>query len=571
MAFEKEESDRKSWVVTNIIIIISLLFIKQLNGNVGYGNGNGCDSWYFFGVYQSYFNLRSMLGDYYQFGRFPAILPWIFLGPRISVTALTDIKFWTYFLISLGSFSYAGVTLFGARIGSLISILFLGCTLYIGALSTDYVTGAGLAWECAAIATTIGAAKSERPAPWLFLTGALYACCVYTHIPMAMFIFSTPLYLFLRMPKPAVASLAKFLALMMIGFLVLTIILCLSSLALQGDFIFFKTELITAFHYVGTAFYKRPNTGMKWFLYDTNIPVFLLAGTTSLIALFRASFRRGTTALPALSIPALVYLAVVILCFGFEFSGRMVLQENVFAPWMLPSAFLAIGSALSLEVPNKTFSISLCIAAAAVLFWAACRMDPGVNQWWRYALGAGAVLSLLLPFGAWSTATATICILGLLAITYPTGNGWLPWDKARPNEQALYQFVKRAHQFVTVHSGDTLPSFWVSGDFSHLSDPLFVSIATPRTFMECMSFPASFPSPRVNRENRKKYDAYFPDLATAVGTHDISQGRRLFIIARGRDLVASASDAFHSVGLTVVPLDEKEIAPGVSIAVANIM
>jgi hypothetical protein len=139
----------------------------------------------------------------------------------------------------------------------LVSILFLGSTLFLGALSTDFITGAGLAWESALIAATIRAAKSEHPLPWLLLAGALTACCIYTHIPLAMFIFATPLYPLLRIPRPTIADLAKSIALMTIGFFVMTLVFCLSSLALGGHFIFFESELMTAFRYLGSKTYQQ--------------------------------------------------------------------------------------------------------------------------------------------------------------------------------------------------------------------------------------------------------------------------------------------------------------------------
>jgi hypothetical protein len=267
---------------------------------------------------------------------------------------------------------------------------------------------------------------------------------------------------------------------------------------------------------------------------------------------------------------------VVVLCFGFEFGGRVVLQENVFAPWMLPPAFLAIGSTLSLSgSPNSALSKVLCIAAAFVLVWAAYRMDRRLDFWWRYALAAGAVLCLVLPLGGWSSATVTACVLGLLAITYPRSYEYSPWF-ASWDKRAFYEVVGRAHRFVTVHFGDPKPApsvgtrlaFWVSGDIANpLGDPLFVSIAAPRSFFECEVFAASYPSLHIQHE---KWNAPFQDLSVAVADQYISPGRRLFIIARGHDLVASASNVFHSVGLDAVPLDETEVAPGISIAVAEI-
>ena len=562
--------DRNAWLTTNAIVIAAVLIAKLLNENIGYSNSSGCDSWYFFGVYQDYFHLRAMFLPTapYQFDRFPAILPWIFLGPRVSAVALTEAKFWTYFLISSGSFSYAAITLFGARIGPLISILFLGCTLFIGSLSTDYVTGAGLAWECALIAASIQAARSERHAPWLILAGMLGAFCVYTHSPMAMFIFSTPLYLFLR-PKPTVKYLANSVMLMMVGFFVTTIVLCVASSLLYGNFFFFKNELLTTFRFViGSQYYARPMPDtLQWFSYDANIPVFLLAAAASLLTLVRLGLRRAIMASPNMAIPALIYLAVFILCFGWEFSGRIILQQNVYAPWMLPSVFLAIASALSLATfANRPLSIVLCMAVALVLVWTAGRANPGIDYWWRYILAAAAVLSLALPFRAWSTALATGCILALLGIDYPTGYGELSWFPRDWNGKALYELAKRAHQFITVHTGNERPRFWIGGDFEGLGDPLMVAVAAPLSFLECSGFPQNYPSLQANGRSWQQT----PNLLAAVRNHYISAGQRLFVIAHGHDLVASASHAFHSAGLSVTPLDETEITPGISIAVAYI-
>src|SRR5579863_1992600 len=155
--------DRNAWLASAAIATASVLIATSFNRNIAYANGALCDPWYFFGINQDYFRLRAALGDEYQFDRFPAILPWIFLAPHLSAAALTEAKFWTYFLIASGCFSYAAVKLLGARIGPLISIQFLCSTFFLAPLSTDFVTAAGLAWECALLASLIQAAHSKHP------------------------------------------------------------------------------------------------------------------------------------------------------------------------------------------------------------------------------------------------------------------------------------------------------------------------------------------------------------------------------------------------------------------------
>lgn len=561
--------DRNAWGLSAAIAILSVFIATRLNQNIGYANDALCDPWYFFGINQAYFHLRAILGDEYQFDRYPAILPWIFLGPRLSAVALTEVKFWTYFLIASGSFLYAAVKLLGHRIGPLVAILFLCSTSFLAALSTDFVTAAGLAWECAFIASTIRAGTAARPAPWCILSGVFCACCVYSHIPMIMFIFSTPLYFLLRASDRTIKELISAPALLVVGFLATTISLGLASLQIGGNFLFFKHELLTALLYVAKNIYARPMTDtFQWFSFDALIPIFLLAAAFSAVTLGWLRFQGSVMKSLNLALPAVIYLAAAALCFGFEFSGRMVLQEGVFAPWLLPPAFLAIGSTLSVAgSPGRILSISLALTAACVLTWMACRLNPEIDYPWRYILAGAALLSLVLPWRVGSLALATGCILALLSIDYPSGYGYLSWDRMHGNGREIYRLVKRADQFIANYSGSTSPVFWVSGATAAPDDPLFVAIAAPRSFLKCNDFAASFPNLEVTQAG---FDPTFPDLPTAVRNHYIAPGHQLFIIARGRDLVITAADALHSVGLKATPLAEMELAPGISIAAAAI-
>ena len=50
----------------------------------------------------------------------------------------------------------------------------------------------------------------------------------------------------------------------------------------------------------------------------------------------RSPFPESAVPAPNMAIPAVIYLAAAALCFGWEFSGRLVLEGNVVAPWLLP-------------------------------------------------------------------------------------------------------------------------------------------------------------------------------------------------------------------------------------------
>ena len=202
-----------------------------------------------------------------------------------------------------------------------------------------------------------------------------------------------------------------------------------------------------------------------------------------------------------------------------------------------------------------------------MLTWTASRLNPGIDYPWRYILAGAALISLVLPWRVYSLTLATGCVLALLVIDYPSGYGYLSWDRMHGNGKEIYKLVKRADRFIALYSGDASPGFWVSGATTAPEDPLFVAIAAPRSFLKCSDFAGSFPNLEVTHAG---YDPTFPDLPTAVRDHYITRGHRLFIIARGRGLVNAGANALHSVGLIPTPLAEIELAPGISIAAATI-
>ena len=148
---------------------------------------------------------------------------------------------------------------------------------------------------------------------------------------MVMFIFSTPLYFLLKGADRTFGKLIYASVLLIGGFLAMTLALCVASVLIGGHFVFFKHELLTAFLYVATNYYGRPMTDtFQWFSFDAYIPVFLLSAAFSTATLVWLSLQGSVLKTLNLSLPAIVYLAAAALCFGFEFSGRMVLQEGDF-------------------------------------------------------------------------------------------------------------------------------------------------------------------------------------------------------------------------------------------------
>ena len=248
----------RAWWLTILTALISVFIVRLLNNAVGYANYDGCDYWYFFGLYQDYHQIRIWYPWAYQLYRYPALVPWIYLGSHMSVTQFHDLKFWTYLLIAAGSFSFSAIRLRGSIRGFVISILFSCSTLVLGTLSTDYVTGAGLAWVCLVFAATVHGARSSGRRYWALLVGALYACCVYTHIPIIMFTFSLPFLFFATYEGDrALRQFITFNAWGILGFLAASMALGMYSVFIGNEFFFFRNEVVASSGYFNPKIYQE--------------------------------------------------------------------------------------------------------------------------------------------------------------------------------------------------------------------------------------------------------------------------------------------------------------------------
>lgn len=545
-------------------IVVAVAVAKSLNPSIGFANGSDCDPWYFTGIYEDYFGLYRLFPGHYQFFRYPALLPWIYVAPHLSSIAFHDLKFWTYLLLTSGCFASASIALLGNRVGALIAILFSCSTLVLGTLSSDFVTGAGLMWECAIIAATVYGASRDKQLPWAIATGVLYACCVFTHLPTVMFAFPLPLLFFAESKRPRpILSFIRFNAWGLAGFIAATALMALYSVAIGNPPAFFWAELIAATHSLDADFYQRPITNTwDWFKSDTNIPVLLAAVAVSIVGLARVAIWRGDQwwLWPA----PVAFLLVAAPCFTWELTGHFVLQQNVFAPWMLPTAFLAIGAGLAMAPPMRSIAaLPICVIAAAALSVMAIRANPGIPFEARFAVAALVVLLCAAAFWRHSGALIAVASLVLICVTYPTGYGLTPWFIYRVPAWPAYESTHAAHAFVETYAQGERPTFWISGDVGAAAIHAIAAVSTPRSFLQCSDFAASFPA--VARK-MSGWDHWLPDLKTESASGYIKPGKRLFVIAKGSDLMRAAAEPLASVGLVGKLVAERVIDEDVSIA-----
>lgn len=553
-----------------LTIVISVFLLRLLNSAVGYANSGNCDSWYFFGLYQDYNKIRDWYPQAYQLFRYPALVPWIYLAGHMSVIWFHDLKFWTYLLIATGSFSFSAIRLLGPIRGWVTSILFSCSTLVLGALSTDYVTGAGLAWQCLVIAATTHGAQSSRWRRWALLVGAFYACCVYTHIPMVMFVFSLPLLFFATYEgEKAIRQFIIFNVWGILGFLAASVALGLYSLSIGNEFLFFRNELVATLNFFNPQTYQRPYSDyVVWFSRDGNIPVIFFGLILSLVSLGGRLTGWLSFVDSRRAVIMTIYAPVAVVCLLWELTGHVILQQNVYAPWIYPTLFMVVGAALPpLSTRNVAMRILLCVAVVGVLIWAATRVDPAYPFVWRYAMcGIFVVAMFTWKFrfaGAASIGAAAL----LVAMSYP---GWMAggaWSQDHRFERLLYKITQQAHQFVSAHSNDKPPLFWISAEGMTAADPRYASMMIPRSFMECWHLPGSFPSASVEKTG---VNPSYMDLSTARNTGYFQPRRMLFVIGGGEDLSDVAKSRLAALGISASAIADQSLAPDMSIAAFEI-
>jgi hypothetical protein len=536
---------------------------RLLNRNIGYGNGFNCDSWYFFGLQ---FNFRAFYDLHaYQALRFPALVPWIFLGNVLPYHLLNLLKFLVYFGVTCSAFIWFNSRLFGPRVALLTTILYCCSTSFLGVLSTDYLTGAGVMWISLLIGATVEAGGSRHVFAWSVVAGVLEGMTFFTHIPTSMFVFAIPLFLFARGgsgdSRSHVRRGAVYLSGAAVGFGLVNLVLGAYNRSLGGSFVFFGSQISIALAMVRSTVNSVDNrvAGFGWLTQEAVVFTMALAVIGSIVLLLSRG-RQAVAGLPGdpARIAAVVYLATAGVLFAWEFSGRIILQTNVYAPWIHPILFAAFGGMLSTVGVIRSLSVkrlagvSLLVAGTML---AAAAYDHSTTDD-RYLLigktvcGLAFLLALLrLRESRWG-ALSLISLVGVMVFSYPTGYGAFPWAANGYSGRDLTNETMSAVKILkSLHLGE-VPAFWLG-----LSQP--EPLPVPRSYLNCSVVAGSFPSTGVGT-------AGLEPLFLPLTRDFIGRTRTLAVVARGKDLYTVAKPALSGLGFDSYLIGEWPIGAGSS-------
>jgi hypothetical protein len=544
--------------VTVLGCVLFAATARWLNPDIGYANSFNCDTWYFFGLQLNFHEIYNWK-LYYQAFRFPALVPWIFLANRLNYETLNALKFFAYLIITSAGFFWFSARLFGTRVAAVVTVLFCCSTAFLGVLSSDYVTAAGVAWISLFLGATSEAAYAARPAWWGVVAGCFFGLAFYTHIPIALFVFSVPLIYFAGPDAgKGPAGFARYAAGGAAGFALMSAVCGLYNVSLGGDWFFLGPEIRYALVLARDAAASRPYrpAGFMWLIRETTVLTMLIGVLSSLAVLslnLRHSNNRNT------NLAAVVYLLIAVVTMGWEISGRTLLQMNVYAPWVFPTLFMAIGAALwqvkaLREMSRQDFAVMLFVMAGILLF-ISTRLDAGPAQgagpyFLRVALGGMFVLSSVIFRSSTAGLIAPACLTLFIAASYPSLNGYgsIPWYPGHilPGRDMTVQAAQAIQ--VLQRAGLTgSPAFWLD-----LAQP--ERMAIPRSYLYCSNFSAGFPSLNPGSGEESQYPA--------VTRQSVGEKRSLVVIASGQQVGELAAQRLRAIGFDSTSVGEWPIGSG---------
>lgn len=547
-----------------VLFVCFAFVVRRLNQNVGFGNAVTCDAWYFFGLQ---FNFADAFASrrFYQPYRYPAVLPWAWLGNTVSYVVLNYAKFFFYYAVISGAFLWTSIKLFGRKVGVLTAALFCCSPALFGVLSHDYVTSAGLAWASMFLALTVQASASRRPFVWSMLAGMFFALCVHTHLPTVMFVFAIPI-MFLAYDSRGsfLGRAAQYSIGALVGTGVVVVGLGLYNKFLEGQFFYLGHQIEIALQLSKSAD-ANANTGrindLTWIKREGTVSIVMLTIALGLALLVR---ERGRVVGNVVGAAALTAAVTSVFVFGYELSGRILLQYEVYSPWIMPVAVVAVGAALYRvsairSMPSPLWAVS--ILTIFIVCLASNRYVRGELDFDPiFAAKMVALLQFLvacLVLHKSNYGIVALVPIGLfMAISHPTMYGSAPWTDDGPASRRMHivaaETLKR-YQSLKHHD---IPAFWINA-----SPP--DTLGAPRAYLKCGDFAGSFPA---TTQDGTGANMLFP----AVRKEEMGTARHLVILAEGKNLYEAAKPVLDQIGVQSRFVGEWSVTPTISMTVLKI-
>ena len=329
------------------------------------------DPWFYLGYFRSLVNYKRDLffGSYYG-SRLAWVLPGFLAHSLFPPLAANVVLHLTVHLTATLSFFSVLLCVAGMRSAFLATMVFSVSPWLWAATGWDYPDGAGIAY-CLLATALLTRAAAEPVSKWLlFGAGLAMAGMLYTHLFLGTFTGLLVLYYFgltwIRVRNLQAPLLVVSCVWIGVGFGAATLILCAINYGLDGTFWFYAPSVSRAFQ-MSKDFYFVRSIWRSHQLVPWLWPA--VFGSVTAIALlpvrWKSKFERANGAgimLSALLLAAFGYMAYL------QSRGTTVLGHHPYVSYLLPFAFLAMGSSFwpAVETMGLRTYVVICCAAAAM-------------------------------------------------------------------------------------------------------------------------------------------------------------------------------------------------------------
>jgi len=324
------------------------------------------DPWVYFGFF---LDLKQHIGTF-KGAYFTTRLTWTVPGAIIyhifsAIVATYVLHLVVFYAAAISLYLILKVTV-SQRAAILATLLMAFHSYFLWAVGWSYMDGAGDAYLLMTVCALTFASRSNRSRWWLFAAGVLAAMTVYCQLFLIVF-FPVVLggYHFARrqvgrdQPSQPWKPFAW-------GFAAVTVIFGAFNMAINGRFLFFVNSLGTAAKlvvnhnpYVDSTYGWL--TGATWLVLPT------IAFVGAVLCLSRHKYLEAIPNLNFLLFWQRFYVLSFATMIFWQVVGQPVLQLSTYTSYLIPSAFLALGSQLEIAVHRMRRLHFLLLCGSIVL------------------------------------------------------------------------------------------------------------------------------------------------------------------------------------------------------------
>jgi hypothetical protein len=435
-------------------------------------------------IYTGFFrHLHSLLDTYWN-SYYASRLPWLLVG-NAAYTLLSPEAanlLLRFLLLYISVFSiYGTVRIVGRdRLAATLAAVALAVNVhFLAAIRWDYVDGPGIAGLFATILLLTCAAKSARPAAWLFAAGFMAMTAVSTQLFLVSTLPALACWYVLLNLRYDAHSALRMVPWLFGGAIVGFELYAAVNFLLEGQFLYLKPQIDHLRHpnpsdHFGLPFSQWTRSA-GWLVVPAAAGV---VGIGALVAGLWHSWRRGSMAhVPGdiffAAVAGLQFLAVALVYVVTEFlRGEPVLQLNFYASYLIPFAFIVLGAAIAAGLKRLDASWALAAGATAVgILLLSQTIDPWLPLTQRTGCGScslrGAGLSWALVLGALALAAVlrrspALALLAVVALTLVNPTTGVIAAPAGSHER--FRLVNDTVAVVDRFNQDGKLYFWYSND-----------------------------------------------------------------------------------------------------------